>query len=262
MSCPYCGKNIPVGSAFCGYCGKDISHDHAPLPTYTPRTVIASTATALPPITGRPVGQRNQQARPAAGSPSNRATRPTLLYGLLTLIVLVVLGGFILLTRDTGTVSSTSTSQSAGSTPNPVLGIGTPVPNEGNAHVAPGTMIIYRTYPPSSGPHYPSTAPYGFSDVEIPEGYFVHSMEHGAVVLYYRPDVSDAVKQQLKDLFNKLPPSKYGSVKLIVTPYTTGMTTPLAIAAWDRLLLMKEYNFNEILTFYQTWVDKGPESLP
>jgi hypothetical protein len=128
--------------------------------------------------------------------------------------------------------------------------------------VAEGDFIIYRTYPPSSGPHYPTTAPYGFSDVEIPEGYFVHSMEHGAVVLYYRPDISNDVKQQLKDLLNKLPPNQSGNVKLIITPYAIGMTTPLAIAAWDRLLLMNEYNYDEIRTFYQSWVDKGPEGSP
>jgi hypothetical protein len=40
------------------------------------------------------------------------------------------------------------------------------------------------------------------------------------------------------------------------------MSTPLAIAAWDRLLLLNDFNFDEIQTFYQEWVDKGPEDVP
>ena len=159
---------------------------------------------------------------------------------------------------DTPTATPATTS-----TPNPLLGIGTAVPDEGAAHAPLKTVITYTTYPPSSGTHYPDTAPNGFSDVPIPEGYFVHSMEHGAVVLYYRPDISDQVKQQLKDLFNKLTPDKDGQVKLVVVPYTNGMTTPLAIAAWDRLLLMKRTTTSrEIRAFYQNWVNKGPESVP
>ena len=61
---------------------------------------------------------------------------------------------------------------------------GTPMPSEGNKHVSAGEVITYTNYPPSSGTHYDATAQYGFSAVEIPEGQIVHSMEHGAVVLY------------------------------------------------------------------------------
>lgn len=186
-----------------------------------------------------------------------------MLLRLLIVILPFAMVFYLLLARDSSTsatLSSQPTAQPTTQTSIPA-GIGTAVPNEGNAHVAEGSSILYKTYPPSSGSHYPSTAPYGFSEIEVPEGYFVHSMEHGAVVLYYRPDVSNEVKQQLRDLFNKLPAGQFG-VQLIVTPYSKGMTTPLAIAAWDRLLLMKEYNFDEIQAFYQSWVNKGPEGGP
>jgi len=140
-------------------------------------------------------------------------------------------------------------------------GLGTPMPDEGNEHVAPGTIIIYKNYPPSSGPHYPSTADPGFYEEPVPEGFFVHSMEHGYVVLYYNPDLPDATKKQLKTLMTMLPFDASGKPRLVIVPYTN-MTTPLAIAAWRRLLLMKEFNFDEIRTFYQEWVNKGPENVP
>jgi hypothetical protein len=143
----------------------------------------------------------------------------------------------------------------------PAAGLGTPMPDEGNAHVDEGTFIIYKNYPPTSGPHYPRTADPGFYDQPVPEGYFVHSMEHGAIVLYYNPDLPDATKQQLKDLMTMLPFDGSGRVKLVIVPYTN-MPTPLAIAAWKRLLLLNVYNFDEIRTFYQEWVDKGPENVP
>lgn len=277
MYCSSCGKNIPAESVFCGYCGNNISQKPAasastsspvPPPSATsipPNSVLPPATTdifeSLSPIAGRPVSQRETQPQPADGSKFRRSPAQLILLRVLAAIVLVAIVAFILLTRGTDTESSASITPTV-QVPIPATGIGTAVPNEGNAHVAEGSAIIYNVYPPSSGPHYPSTAPYGFSDVEIPEGYFVHSMEHGAVVLYYRPDVSGAVKQQLKELFTKLTPNKNGNLKLVITPYTKGMTTPLAIAAWNRLLLMKEYNFDEIRTFYQTWVDKGPESTP
>jgi hypothetical protein len=175
---------------------------------------------------------------------------------------------------DTGSPNSTSAVPTMGQSGNnsasveqtlaavrPADGIGTAVPDEGNAHVNEGDAITYKTYPPVSGTHYGSTAEYGFSDVEIAEGKLVHNLEHGAIVLYYKPDVSDAVKQQLREAFTTLPAGKYGKVKLVITPYSN-MSAPLAIAAWDRLFLMNEFKYDEIQTFYTTWVDKGPEDVP
>ncbi len=143
----------------------------------------------------------------------------------------------------------------------PATGLGTPMPDEGNTHVADTEPITYKNYPPTSGTHYGTPASAGFFDKTVPEGQFVHSLEHGYIVLYYKPDLPDATKQQLKDLSAQLPLGKYGKVKLVIVPYTH-MDTPLAIAAWDRLLPLASYNADEIKTFYQQWVDKGPEDVP
>jgi len=162
---------------------------------------------------------------------------------------------------QSGTSTGSSSAQQTMEANRPANGLGTPMPDEGNTHVADGTVITYKNYPPSSGTHYSTPAQAGFYDTPQQEGNFVHSLEHGYVVLYYKPDLPDATKQQLKDLMTKLPMSKYNKVKMVIVPYTN-MTTPLAIAAWDRLLPMSDYNFDVIQTFYQQYVDRGPEDVP
>jgi hypothetical protein len=162
---------------------------------------------------------------------------------------------------QSGTSTGSSSAQQTMVANRPANGLGTPMPDEGNAHVADGTTITYKNYPPSSGTHYSTPAQAGFYDTPQQEGNFVHSLEHGYIVLYYKPDVPDATKQQLKDLMTKLPMSKYNKVKMVIVPYTN-MTTPFAIAAWDRLLPMSDYNYDVIQTFYQQYVDRGPEDVP
>jgi hypothetical protein len=56
---------------------------------------------------------------------------------------------------------------------------------EGASHVAECTIIDYGTNPPSSGDHYPFWAAYKTYMSPIPEGFWVHDLEHGAVVLTY-----------------------------------------------------------------------------
>jgi hypothetical protein len=135
---------------------------------------------------------------------------------------------------------------------------GTAMPYEGSDHVGPSEPITYTNYPPTSGRHYPGTAEYGFSYKEIAEGFLVHSMEHGAVVLYYRPDLPESVKEKIRKLFTQIPPDKDGLVKLIAVPYPK-LQTPMAVAAWTRLLPLSDFDFEQILAFYRAWVSKGPE---
>ncbi len=156
----------------------------------------------------------------------------------------------------TAIASQPTTSASSGT-----LLPGTAVPEEGKDHVAEGTAIVYKSAPPSSGTHYGSTASYGFSDKEIAEGTLVHSLEHGAIVLYYKPGLSDKVLQDLRDAYSSLPPAKYGKVKLVITPYPE-LQAPLVLAAWGRVLPFEEFNYDKVRAAYQALVDKGPEDVP
>ncbi len=58
-------------------------------------------------------------------------------------------------------------------------------PIEGQTHVDVCSHIDYQTRPPSSGDHYPIWAAYRSYPDAIPEGFWVHDLEHGAVVFSY-----------------------------------------------------------------------------
>lgn len=58
-------------------------------------------------------------------------------------------------------------------------------PLAAGAHVAQCTPITYATNPPTSGPHYPLWARFKVYAERVPRGFWVHAMEHGAVVVTY-----------------------------------------------------------------------------
>jgi len=59
----------------------------------------------------------------------------------------------------------------------PPLAVGT--------HVDTCSNVSYATNPPSSGAHYPVWADFGVYDFPLPRGFWVHNLEHGAVVVAY-----------------------------------------------------------------------------
>jgi len=56
---------------------------------------------------------------------------------------------------------------------------------EGFTHVPVCSDVTYVSNPPSSGNHYPIWAAFQSYDFAVPEGYWVHDLEHGAVVFSY-----------------------------------------------------------------------------
>lgn len=52
-------------------------------------------------------------------------------------------------------------------------------------HVTLCSDVTYATNPPSSGEHYPVWADFGAYDFALPRGFWVHNLEHGAVVVTY-----------------------------------------------------------------------------
>ncbi len=135
------------------------------------------------------------------------------------------------------------------------------LPSEGNQHVPIGTVIPYKTHPPTSGDHYPIPATPGVYPEGLAEGLWVHSLEHGYIVLAYRPPVPPEQLQQFRQLLDTLPKSKYGFVKLVVVPYKE-MDHPYAVLAWTWRLWLDQFDREKILGFYRAHVDRGPEDIP
>ena len=63
----------------------------------------------------------------------------------------------------------------------------------------------YTSNPPVSGRHYPIWARWQIHTQVVPREYYVHNLEHGGVILLYRPDASQSVKDALVRAFNATP---------------------------------------------------------
>ncbi|HSN26025.1 MAG TPA: DUF3105 domain-containing protein [Kofleriaceae bacterium] len=72
--------------------------------------------------------------------------------------------------------------------PDPCGGDVTDFPLQPGLHVAEGTPITWSSNPPTSGTHYPIWAGYDRHYDSLERGYWVHDLEHGAVVYAYRCD--------------------------------------------------------------------------
>lgn len=133
---------------------------------------------------------------------------------------------------------------------------------EGDKHVADGTKVEYKTNLPSSGNHYGAPAPWGVKDSEFQDEVLVHNLEHGGVVIAYRPDLDSATLQKLKDLFNQLPKSQnFNSIKAVLVPRAKN-THPIQLAAWTYTLDLQGFDEPQIRQFYIDHLDKGPELVP
>ena len=106
------------------------------------------------------------------------------------------------------------------------------VANEGWIHVAEGSTVNYQHNPPASGPHYPVWARYQAYTTAVARPYWVHNLEHGAIVLVYRPDAAPALVSALGDTFRALPNDpQCGHPRALLTPDPLLARPVTAIAA-------------------------------
>lgn len=139
------------------------------------------------------------------------------------------------------------------------------IPDEGRGHVEPGSQVSYKHYPPSSGTHYATTMPaLGFYDQPWPEGYWIHNLEHGDIVVLYNcgADGCPDLIARLKALLANAPKRRCAQPKMLILPYSQGMTTPITVIAWGKQLDLAQYDEEAILNFYKRYEDRGPELLP
>jgi hypothetical protein len=127
--------------------------------------------------------------------------------------------------------------------------------NEGQEHVPVGTVIAYQTDPPTSGPHYPDPEPGGFYTQEIAAGFLVHSMEHGGVIIYTSPQVTDEQLAHLKALADQHPGL---DAQVVVVP-RNDPSYPIILTAWTHRLRLAAYDAARIDGFITLFLGQGPE---
>jgi uncharacterized protein DUF3105 len=138
---------------------------------------------------------------------------------------------------------------------------GAPVPNEGWAHVPEGSAITYQSNPPASGPHYPVWLRYQEYSQAMARGYWVHNLEHGAIVVLYRPDAPAAVVREITEAFRSIPPdSSCGHQRALLTPDPL-LPRLTAVVAADWVLLADSVDAPAIRAFGVARRGHGPEQL-
>jgi len=148
--------------------------------------------------------------------------------------------------------------------------VGQAVPNEGQAHVDPSTVPNYKSYPPASGPHYSAqgVAPVPWQTIDtLQEGQYIHNLEHGGIAILYNCSSGTdctTLKNSLENYVRNLAPIEptYNEVKVVLSPYSKGMTKKVALVAWNYIEFLDGYDQAEITRFYENHVNHGPEQIP
>ena len=205
--------------------------------------------------------EREEIQRRMARRKKTRALGTGLVIGAIVIAVLVVFllpSGATLPSPDDllAQAGQAKTAAACTDVQNPGLYGGVSDPNDPNyhdqTHITAGgafpTLPPFDTYPsipPTSGPHNPQTARAGVYDVSPPIDLVLHSLEHGAAVVWYDPDAPADLIDQIRDFYGQtLTDANVGQDWVIVAPYDypdqgkagrLPSGTQMALVAWHRL---------------------------
>jgi Spy/CpxP family protein refolding chaperone len=126
--------------------------------------------------------------------------------------------------------------------------------------------VKYKSEPPALGLHYPEWPDDDIYEEAPPLTRVVHTLEHGRVLIWLRPDLTDEQRAQFKALYEEDP------YHVIMLPREE-LKEPFAVSAWthsgDRqighILRCNELNdqsWDAIRAFKEKYRDKGPEFVP
>lgn len=173
-------------------------------------------------------------------------TEKKVIVGIVLATILILGGGIFLL--------SVQSQKDQEKLSKPLMG--QEIPIQGRNHVPDGTKVDYSTNPPTSGNHYATPQAGGTYDKPAPDGNLVHSLEHGAVIIWYKSDLPKDQIDQLKQVYDSISVSK----KIMVP--RDSLDTPVALTSWGRLLKLQTIDSNQIKTFMETNENRGPEQAP
>ncbi len=115
-------------------------------------------------------------------------------------------------------------------------------PLEPSPHVEQCLPLKFGTNPPSSGNHYGVWAAFKTYDKPIPRGFWVHSMEHGAVVLLYNcPEGCAGEVAELQGMIDAFPADPLCTdpswpQKRLILVEDPALDVKFAAAAWGATL--------------------------
>ncbi len=111
--------------------------------------------------------------------------------------------------------------------------------------------VTYPQMPPVGGSHNPVWQNCGYYSAPIANENGVHSLEHGAVWITYRPDLSADQIAALRKL-------AVGQTYVLVTPYP-GLPAPVVASAWGKQLKVDSPDDPRLNQFLQAY-RQGPQT--
>lgn len=126
-------------------------------------------------------------------------------------------------------------------------------PDLGVDHLAAGEPAPeYNSVPPTSGPHAEQPAPCGIYRQPVPDVSQLHSLEHGAVVVQYSPDLPRDQIEALEGIGRSM------GDEVIVAP-RPGSPAPVVLTAWTKRLLLDEVDESVVRGFDAEFGNRSPE---
>jgi hypothetical protein len=111
--------------------------------------------------------------------------------------------------------------------------------------------VKYAQNPPAGGPHNPVWQNCGFYDKPVPNERAVHSEEHGAVWITYRPDLPAADVKTLRKIAR-------GNDYVLVSPYV-GLPASVVASAWGAQVRLTGVDDPRLQQFIAYYAGNGPE---
>lgn len=135
--------------------------------------------------------------------------------------------------------------------------MGEKIADLGQAHVARDkSHPAYNSNPPTSGWHWgDGTAGPGIKDEPVPDELILHSMEHGAAVVWYKEGLEQNEIDKIKEAFNN------SSGKKIMLA-RKDLDVPVALTSWNYLLKLETVDQVKIKEFIETNNNRAPEKAP
>lgn len=109
--------------------------------------------------------------------------------------------------------------------------------------------LVYPMSPPVGGDHAPIWQTCGFYDQPVASPNAVHSLEHGAVWIAYRPDLTPAEIATLRTATTNF---------VLTSPYP-GLQSKVVVSAWERQLVLDSVSDPRLARFIATYV-QGPQT--
>lgn len=112
--------------------------------------------------------------------------------------------------------------------------------------------VSYPQVPPVGGLHNPVWQQCGFYDQPIENEKGVHSLEHGAIWITYRPDLPQAEIDGLATLARS---RNY----VLVSRWDSGLPAPVVVTGWGRQLQLQSTTDPRMQEFIRQYAGQGPE---